>query len=116
MLALVSLLPSRQLPEIPDWSSLFSPDKVAHFGAYAIFALLLSVEFHPRGGLRGACLAFLIAALFGALMEVLQGVSGTGRSADLIDIAANCIGALIGCLLFLFIHQLYKWAFPPGRA
>lgn len=115
-LTAVSLLPSGQLPGIPNWSNLFSPDKVAHFGAYAIFALLLSLELYPRYFSRGIVYAILTAALFGALMEVLQGVSGLGREADYVDMAANSLGTLLGALLFLLGHQFYKWAFPPGKA
>ena len=106
LLAFVSLAPGSQLPKIPDWSNLFSPDKVAHFGAYAIFALLLSVLYSERGT-RGILIAIFIAAAFGTLMEFLQAVAGTGRSFDPVDMAANLMGALLGGLLF-FLYQLFK--------
>ena len=96
------------MPRIPNWSDLFSPDKVAHFGAYAIFALLLSVELYPRFSGKGIVYAVLAAAGFGALMEVLQGLTGLGREADPVDMVANLLGALLGAVTFWLCLQLYK--------
>lgn len=106
LLAYVSLAPGTKLPIIPDWSQLFSPDKVAHFGAYAIFALLLSVLCSERG-VKGILLAVFIAAAYGALMEFLQAVAGTGRSFDPVDMVANLLGAILGGLLF-FLYYYFK--------
>lgn len=109
LLALVSLLPGSQLPTIPDWSRFFSPDKVAHFGAYALFALLLSVYSSERGRIRNITLAILAAAAYGALLEILQAVAGTGRQFDLVDMAANALGALLGGLVYLLFLQLKNY-------
>ena len=109
LVALASLLPGNRLPTIPDWSRLFSPDKVAHFGVYAIFALLLSVCFSERGKTRTTVIAFSVAAGFGALMEILQGISGTGRQADVVDMVANALGALLGIAIWLLLQQLKNW-------
>lgn len=115
-LVIVSLLPSDNLPKIPDWSDLFSPDKAAHFGVYAFFAVLLSAELYPRSSTKGILYAILLASAFGALIEILQGISGLGRQADFIDMAANGLGACLGGLLFWAAHKLYKSVFPPGKA
>ena len=116
LLTVTSLVPSGRLPTIPDWSDLFSPDKVAHFGAYAILAVLLSLRLYPRYAGRGILAAILIAACIGALLEVLQGLTGLGRQADYVDMVANLLGATIGGLLFAGSYKLYKSAFPTGRA
>ena len=108
LLALVSLLPNSSLPTIPDWTSLFSPDKVAHFAAYALLALLLSAEAYPRKRMGGIGLAILAAALFGAALEFLQAVIGTGRSFDPVDMVANALGALLGGLLATLVAKLWK--------
>lgn len=108
LLALVSLLPGNQLPTIPDWSRLFSPDKVTHFGAYALFALLLSVCFSERGKIQNTVKAVLFATTFGAFLEVLQAFAGTGRSFDPVDMIANGIGALLGGVLITVFYQLKK--------
>ena len=94
-----SLTPRFGLTEIFSWSRLFSPDKIAHFGAYAVFAVLLAVAFRNRGRWSSLLLAFLTASVFGILMEVAQALSQTGREYDPVDMLANCLGALLGCLL-----------------
>ncbi|MTB53681.1 VanZ family protein [Lewinella sp. W8] len=98
LLVVVSLAPSDRLPTIPDWSKLFSPDKVGHFGAYALFALLLSVSF-PAERQKRFLWSFLIAVAFGGVMEIAQGISGTGRHLDPVDMVANTLGAGLGTLL-----------------
>jgi VanZ family protein len=108
LLALVSLLPSNQLPIIPDWSRLFSPDKGAHFGAYALFALLLSVCFSERGKITTTVKAVFLAGIYGASLEVLQALAGTGRSFDPVDMVANCLGALFGGTIITLFYQLKK--------
>ncbi|MGB3801140.1 MAG: VanZ family protein, partial [Lewinella sp.] len=113
VLTYVSLAPGQQIPGIFDWSELFSPDKIAHFGAYAFFAVLLSFAIGMASPGKRAATAALAAALFGALMEVLQGISGTGREYDPVDMAANLIGALLGGAIYLLYRQIvYKYLAP----
>ncbi|WP_222707032.1 VanZ family protein [Neolewinella aurantiaca] len=104
----MSLLPGGNVPSIPDWFSLFSPDKVAHFGAYGVFALLLSVTF-SEGRIKWVILrSVFIAAGFGVLMEILQGISGTGRHFDPVDMVANLLGAVLGGLVYYLFKLLRK--------
>ncbi|SEP85369.1 VanZ family protein [Neolewinella agarilytica] len=114
LLAYVSLAPGTKLPAIPDWSTLFSPDKVAHFGAYAIFALLLSVLYSERGA-KGILFAVFIAAAYGTLMEFLQAVAGTGRSFDPVDMVANLLGAILGGLLFFLFYYFKNKISAPAE-
>lgn len=107
-LLVISLAPSRSLPKIPDWNLLFTPDKVAHFGAYGLFAVLLSVIFSERWGVRGISLAVVVAACYGFLMEVLQGLAGTGRNYDSVDMVANLLGAVLGGLFIAAFYQYQK--------
>lgn len=113
-LLVVSLLPGGNLPSVPDWFSLFSPDKVAHFGAYGVFALLLSVSFAKHQTQRAVFYAIFIAAGYGCLMEILQGISGTGRHFDPVDMVANLLGAILGGLIFCLFKLLNKK--PPATA
>ncbi len=48
--------------------------------------------------------ATVSAALFGALMEFLQGIAGTGRDFDPVDMVANLIGALLGGGVFVLLQ------------
>jgi len=99
-LLVVSVLPGNNLPTVPDWFALFGPDKVAHFGAYGVFALLLSVTLSERRTKWPIAKSVLLAALYGALMEILQGISGTGRQFDPVDMVANLLGAILGGLAY----------------
>ena len=111
----VSLAPGQRVPEIFNWGRLFSPDKVAHFGAYAIFAVLLSFSIGITSPLKRTAMAVVFAALFGAVMEFIQGVSGMGRSFDPVDMVANLIGALLGGLVYwIFRLILNKYSAPAG--
>jgi VanZ family protein len=96
------------MPAIPDWFALFSPDKVAHFGAYGVFALLLSVLIFDHSVKRAISRAILIAAAYGVGMEMLQAVSGTGRSFDYVDMVANLLGAMLGGLAFWLLKKITK--------
>jgi len=105
-LLVVSVLPGSNLPSIPDWNLLFAPDKVAHFGAYGVFALLLSAALTGSRIKRVIPAAVFVAALFGVLMEILQSVSGTGRQFDVVDMVANLIGAVLGGTIYYFLLKL----------
>lgn len=102
----ISLLPGTALPVLPNWNLLFSPDKLAHFGVYAIFALLLSVIFTERRKLWGLIAAIGLAGAFGGLMEVLQGTVTAGRSFDPVDMVANLLGAGFGGICFLVLRRI----------
>ncbi|MBC6996445.1 VanZ family protein [Neolewinella lacunae] len=102
----ISLLPGAALPVVPDWNLLFSPDKIAHFGVYAIFALLLSAIFTERRKLWGLIAAIGLAGTFGGLMEVLQGTVTAGRSFDPVDMVANLLGAAFGGICYLVLQRI----------
>ena len=115
-LAVVSLKPGQQIPKIFDWSELFSPDKFAHFTAYAIFAVLLSFSIAGRSVLKSTATAVTAAALFGVLMEVLQGIAGTGRFYDPVDMVANLLGATFGGVVYLLLrtYVINRFSAPPA--
>lgn len=41
-------------------------------------------------------------------MEILQGISGTGRHFDPVDMVANLLGAILGGLAFYLLALLRK--------
>lgn len=68
----------------------------------------------PSRGKEAATAAFA-AALFGVLMEVLQGIAGTGRDFDPVDMVANLIGAILGGAVYLLLrHLVFKHLTPVG--
>lgn len=110
----VSLAPGQRVPSILDWSSLIGPDKIAHFGAYGIFAVLLCLSLAIEPPIRRMMVAVGGAALFGALMEVLQALMGAGRTFDPVDMVANLIGATLGGVLYgIFLYLVNKYSVHP---
>jgi VanZ family protein len=71
-------------------------DKVGHFLAYALMTLLGAWTW-SRGHFptkRGLLTGLIVAAAFGALMELLQGTLTTHRHAEAADLVANLAGSL----------------------
>ena len=116
LIVYLSLAPGQRIPGIFDWGRLFSPDKIAHFGAYAFFAVLLSFSNGMASPGKRAATAALAAALFGVLMEFLQGIAGTGREFDPVDMVANLIGAVLGALVYLMLQALLTKYLVPARS
>lgn len=85
--AVMSLLPEKALPPMPDVS-----DKVEHAVAYAVLAGLAALSW--RQG-RELLLAFAALILMGAAIEILQRWI-PGRSGEWLDFAADVAGVLIG--------------------
>lgn len=76
-------------------------DKVMHVAIFAPFATLWMLA-----GFR--LNSVLIAGfMFGALIEALQYVLPINRSADWIDLFADCVGTVIGAVLALAWHRLF---------
>lgn len=86
-------------------------DKALHFFAY--FGLSGMAFLALKGGSKVPA-ALLSLAVFGGVMELLQGL--TGRDPDFYDEIANCAGILAGALTGYVILRLTK-AKPlaPGR-
>lgn len=70
-------------------------DELVHFGAWTVLAFLTAVacgrSLPPIGA---AAVAALAAVCFGALVEALQPL--TGRSAKMVDLAADALGSAVG--------------------
>lgn len=58
----------------------------------------------------------LATAVFGALIEVAQGLMGLGRGEDIIDFFADCAGALIGAIISFALWQPVQRWFWQGRS
>lgn len=98
VIALGSLTPGSQMPSNLPW------DKLNHFVGYGGFAGLI--------GLAGVRLprAFLMAVLFGIIIEYLQ-IAVPGRSGgDWADILANSLGAVTAVCV---VHGLRRTLNPP---
>ena len=83
----------------PPGPSLFGQfDKVEHIVEYLLFAWLIARAIRVTRGRHGTRTAWVGAAGYGALMEVVQ-LAVPWRSADLIDFLSDLAGALLGAWL-----------------
>jgi hypothetical protein len=87
------------LTHIPPISTTGLPrysDKLVHLLMYLGLGFLLTWRFHIAGrvGVRLFVTVLFIAAVYGALDELLQ--IPVGRRADIRDWLADCVGAIVG--------------------
>ena len=86
-------------------------EQIFHFTIYAITSALFYTEFlrSKRHLLRknAMILAFLLAAGYGVLMEVIQ-LYTSSRRFSLLDIEFNALGAAIGLVIVLFLRGRKK--------
>lgn len=98
VLTVVSLMTLRNLPDV----GVSYGDKIFHFFAYFVMAFLwalawfFSFNFDKKRSIRNA---FIIAVIFGIIIEVLQGTLTASRSLDVYDMLANTLGALLAAVV-----------------
>lgn len=84
-------------------------DKFQHFAAYAILSFMLALAFFVQDKYRSVkekylIMAVLVSSVYGTLDEIHQ-IFVPGRSADVFDLIADAIGAVIGAVLFYFFNK-----------
>lgn len=84
-------VPGGSLPEV----RLFSADKLAHFGVFAILSWLWMISMTSTFHERSRRVIVLGLALAG-LTEVYQGLFVVGREPEVLDFLANAAGLLAG--------------------
>ena len=99
------------LAEAGEMPSVRLNDKLVHGVMYLVLALALMGGFVyiKRARKTFYILTCVIATLYGALMELLQHWCTRTRSADVIDLLADFLGALIGVLLLVVITKLRNY-------
>lgn len=107
-LAVITYLSVTSGVQLPKFN-LFSADKIAHAGAYALLVgfLVWGVwTSKKRMPLRGELvLFFVLATAYGALMEWVQGTFFPNRFFEYDDMLANAAGAFLASI---FASQLSK--------
>lgn len=89
----LSLLPGRDLPDVP-WS-----DKLSHFVAYGALGGWYALIFRSRGKRIRSVIGLM---LLGAGLELVQGWGGY-RHAEWADMGANAVGVILGSLLVTYL-------------
>ena len=95
----LSLYPSTELPD----TDIAFADKWAHWLMYGTLTFVLLWDCgrnkKTRALAQDICL-MLLSMIWGGLMELAQTHLTTTRSGELMDVAANCFGAICGFLIF----------------
>lgn len=105
---LLCLSPNSELPHF-DWSELLSFDKVVHAALFCILVLLLIVGFKRqyfsyRLRYYARSMSLVVGGFYGLLIEILQLITGTGRSFDWLDVIADLFGCFLGVIFFRLIY------------
>lgn len=108
-----------QFPKVHlNWFS-FGIDKLAHFVLFGTQALLLNIAWvHLQKNKIWYGLGAIISAVYGVLIEQLQGSFFIYRTYELEDMYANCLGAFCYSLGLFVFDKYFKMAvakFWPSR-
>jgi VanZ family protein len=106
---LLILMPGQQFPEL---GNLFSFDKLAHLGVFALLSFLMIIGFTKQytnlNFKQNAVKYSLVISLSYALILELGQSIVPGRYANFYDMAFNTLGVMLGYLFYLLI---YKFSF-----
>ncbi|OYX82572.1 MAG: hypothetical protein B7Y83_14320 [Flavobacteriales bacterium 32-34-25] len=109
--AVISYLCLIRISELPEIKILYV-DKILHAFFYFIFSILwfYALRFYFRKQSRAKLLGivFIMALLFGILIELFQTFFTTFRSGDVIDVVANTSGSLLAIGLIKFIDKILE--------
>ncbi|WP_264519750.1 VanZ family protein [Flavobacterium sp. N1994] len=88
--------------------SITSVDKYVHITFHFVFTMLWGFYSWEKQGvieIKNIRNIFLISVGYGILIEFLQEEFTTTRHADIMDVAANTIGALMALGVFLYLNK-----------
>ncbi len=116
----LSVWPGKDFPQIPQWTDLFSVDKLVHMLFYGIMAALILRGWFQSQKIAGKdgfttkkdsnlfILGLLVAAFcsaFGWAIEWIQENYCADRMFEILDGVANTIGACIGTFLVIWFTK-----------
>ena len=105
----LSVLPGKDFPSIPDWGDLLSLDKIVHITFYGVLTgLILWGKRQNTEGSLSLQFVLIVATCcssFGWFIEWFQGAYCQDRMSDVMDGIANTIGAAIGLFAFLWYQK-----------
>ena len=95
----IMCLPGEEIPTV-DWLNRISFDKLVHIAVFGLLAVLFCWPFNKSGLSRRERLQYFIkismaVSIWGLAIEFIQKFFIPGRSFDLLDWAADSIGALL---------------------
>lgn len=103
-LTILSLI---SLSDVKTFDAIVNKDKYVHFLFYFFFSILWGVVFNCNK-VKQIVLIFFVALFYGLMMEAAQGIFTTSRQPDFLDVLANSVGALTGCLMLNYYFKKIK--------
>lgn len=101
-ITILSLINIDRLPKIGSGHD----DKLYHAAAYFVFAIL-TFNYLKKIEVKNAVLVAMVFSVFyGIIIEVLQHALNTNRTFDVLDIAANTIGVILGYFIIQYLNKL----------
>jgi VanZ family protein len=115
-LTFLLLLPGNDL-EGSSWWETYKIDKVVHIVTFSILSLSTSITLSKLRVLidtnyRLMTLILVVCTIFGTILEFLQQELRVGRSVELLDIVADCIGVLLGFVIFRIVYGVFPGVIP----
>ena len=115
-LTFLLLLPGDDL-DGSSWWATYKIDKLVHIIAFAILALSTAITLSKLRVLidvnyRLMTIILVVCAIFGTILELLQQELRVGRSAELLDIVADCVGVLLGFVIFRIVYGVFPGVIP----
>lgn len=102
-------MPGSSLPKASLFDKLHV-DKMVHFFLFGGTVILLAYGyFRQQGRISGWMLLLLalVASLYGLAIEFIQKYYTANRSFEIMDVAADTLGAFAGVLIFRFIGKRF---------
>lgn len=108
VITVLFFIPSGELPKT-DFSE---ADKLIHVLVYFVLANLWILYLYVKNGhhlyKRGTLILLFSILLYGIIIEIFQGLFTVSRSADLLDVASNLVGSLLGIYFFKNVKHKLK--------
>lgn len=100
-----------------SWWETYKIDKLVHILSFAILALSTSITLSKLRILidtnyRLMTLILVVCTIFGTILEFMQQELRMGRSAELLDIVADCAGVLLGFVIFRVVYGVFPGVIP----
>lgn len=100
--------PGQYIPSA-NWLELLSFDKWVHAGMFFVLTSLGLLSVAKNGGASWMKLLIALGAVaYGGLLEIMQAVFFSRRSADWLDFIADSAGCLLAVLLFSKIRSSFE--------
>lgn len=94
--------------------SVWSYDKLAHFAMFGVWTFFYGIVRFLKGKFS-LLWVFFWGSFFGVMIELLQFVLPTNRSAELLDLAADIAGSGFAVLLlYLLLKNVFDYESEPA--